>query len=78
MKKLSTEDPAMLQLVNACTNEVQNCQRMEAINTVILKDNQDSGTSARAQDNREGWSALHGENGASTAIQETLDWSKGD
>ena len=45
VKVPSTENPEMLVLVNACTDEVSNCRQIAATNTVILKENQNNETS---------------------------------
>ena len=45
MKVPGTENLEILVWVNACTNEVQHCRQIVAINTVILKENPDNETS---------------------------------
>ena len=47
MKVPSTENPVKLVWVNACTNEVQSCRQLAAINIVVLKENPDTEASAR-------------------------------
>ena len=44
VKLPSTSDPEMLVWVNACTDEDQNCGQIAAINAVIQKENQITGT----------------------------------
>ena len=45
MKVPSTSTPEILICVNACTEEVQKCRQIAAINTVILTDSQNDETS---------------------------------
>ena len=45
VKVPGTENLEILVWVNACTNEIQHCRQIVAINTVILKENPDNETS---------------------------------
>ena len=42
LKVPSTSDPELLIWVNSCTDDVQNCRRIAAVNTVILRENQNN------------------------------------